>query len=59
MKPTWCTFHSIYWESKASTCLEHYLQWNCNRATALQLTLYAIYQMPFASWEWASNARNM
>jgi hypothetical protein len=20
MKPTWCTFHSIYWESRASTC---------------------------------------
>jgi hypothetical protein len=25
MKPTWCTFRSIYWESKASTCFEHYL----------------------------------
>jgi hypothetical protein len=25
MKPTWCTFHSIYWESKVSTCFEHYL----------------------------------
>jgi hypothetical protein len=25
MKPTWCTFHSIYWVSKASTCFEHYL----------------------------------
>jgi hypothetical protein len=25
LKPTWCTFHSIYWESTASTCLEHYL----------------------------------
>jgi hypothetical protein len=24
MKPTWCTFYSIYWESKASTCFEHY-----------------------------------
>jgi hypothetical protein len=24
MKPTWCTFHSIYWESRASTCFEHY-----------------------------------
>jgi hypothetical protein len=22
MKPTWCTFHSIYWESRASTCFE-------------------------------------
>jgi hypothetical protein len=25
MKPTWCTFHSIYWESRVSTCFEHYL----------------------------------
>jgi hypothetical protein len=25
MKPTWCTFHSIYWESRACTCFEHYL----------------------------------
>jgi hypothetical protein len=25
MKPTWCTFFSIYWESRASTCFEHYL----------------------------------
>jgi hypothetical protein len=25
MKPTWCTFHSFYWESRASTCFEHYL----------------------------------
>jgi hypothetical protein len=24
MKPTWCTFHSIYWESRASTCFRHY-----------------------------------
>jgi hypothetical protein len=26
MKPTWCTFHLIYRESKASTCFEHYLR---------------------------------
>jgi hypothetical protein len=25
MKPTWYTFHSVYWESKAPTCFEHYL----------------------------------
>jgi hypothetical protein len=25
MKTTWCTLHSIYWESRASTCFEHYL----------------------------------
>jgi hypothetical protein len=25
MKPTWCTFHLIYWESRTSTCFEHYL----------------------------------
>jgi hypothetical protein len=25
MKPTWCTFHSIYWESGVSICFEHYL----------------------------------
>jgi hypothetical protein len=25
MKPMWCTFHSTYWESRASTCFEHYL----------------------------------
>jgi hypothetical protein len=25
MKPTWCTFHSIYWELRASTCFKHYL----------------------------------
>jgi hypothetical protein len=25
MKPTWCTFNSVYWESRASTCFEHYL----------------------------------
>jgi hypothetical protein len=25
MKPSWCTFHSVYWESRASTCFEHYL----------------------------------
>jgi hypothetical protein len=25
MKPTWCTSHSIYWESRASSCFEHYL----------------------------------
>jgi hypothetical protein len=25
MKPTWCTFHSVYWESRASTCFKHYL----------------------------------
>jgi hypothetical protein len=25
MKPTWCTFHSVYWVSRASTCFEHYL----------------------------------
>jgi hypothetical protein len=25
MKQTWCTFHSIYWESRASTWFEHYL----------------------------------
>jgi hypothetical protein len=56
MKPTWCTCHSIYWESRASTRFEHYLlilrrrctngTWyiacvHCNRVTALQLTLYA------------------
>jgi hypothetical protein len=25
MKPTWCTFHSFYWESRASTCFDYYL----------------------------------
>jgi hypothetical protein len=25
LKTTWCTFHSVYWESMASTCFEHYL----------------------------------
>jgi hypothetical protein len=25
LKQMWCTFHSIYWESKASTCFKHYL----------------------------------
>jgi hypothetical protein len=25
MKPTWCTFYSIYWESRASKCFEHCL----------------------------------
>jgi hypothetical protein len=25
MKPTWCTIRSLYWESRASTCFEHYL----------------------------------
>jgi hypothetical protein len=25
MKQTWCTFYSIYWESRVSTCFEHYL----------------------------------
>jgi hypothetical protein len=27
IKPSWCTFHSIYWESRASTrtCFKHYL----------------------------------
>jgi hypothetical protein len=25
MKQTWCTFHSVYWESKAATCFEHCL----------------------------------
>jgi hypothetical protein len=34
MKPTWCTFHSIYWEPRAFTCFERYL-WHS------QLTLYA------------------
>jgi hypothetical protein len=24
IKPTWCTFHSLYWELKASTRFEHY-----------------------------------
>jgi hypothetical protein len=23
-KSTWCTFHPIYWESRVSTCFEHY-----------------------------------
>jgi hypothetical protein len=26
MKPTWCTFRSVYWESRDSTCFEHYLR---------------------------------
>jgi hypothetical protein len=25
MKPTWCTFHSVYRESRTSTCFEHYM----------------------------------
>jgi hypothetical protein len=25
VKPTWCTFHSICWESRACTCFKHYL----------------------------------
>jgi hypothetical protein len=25
MKPMWCTFHSVYWESRSSTYFEHYL----------------------------------
>jgi hypothetical protein len=25
MKPWWCTFHLIYWESRACTCFENYL----------------------------------
>jgi hypothetical protein len=25
VKPTWCTFHSVCWESRASTCFEHHL----------------------------------
>jgi hypothetical protein len=25
MKPAWFTFHSVYWESRSSTCFEHYL----------------------------------
>jgi hypothetical protein len=46
MKPTLCTFHSIYWESRTSTCFKHYLL--ILRRTALsvqswhnQLTLHA------------------
>jgi hypothetical protein len=38
MKPTWWTFHSIYWESKASICFEHYLLILRSHS---QLTLYA------------------
>jgi hypothetical protein len=34
MKPTWCAFHSIYWEFRACTCFEHYLlilrRWSTN-----------------------------
>jgi hypothetical protein len=25
MKPTWCTFHSVFWESKGFACFRHYL----------------------------------
>jgi hypothetical protein len=25
VKPTWCTFYSVYWELRVSTCFEHYL----------------------------------
>jgi hypothetical protein len=42
MKPTWCTFHSIYWESRALTRL----QFHCNCATANWHT-HAAYQVPF------------
>jgi hypothetical protein len=33
IKPKWWTFHSIYWESRVSTCFEHYLlilRWRSN-----------------------------
>jgi hypothetical protein len=42
---TWCTFHSIYWESGVSICFEHYLLILRKRCTLQschsQLTLYA------------------
>jgi hypothetical protein len=53
MKPTWCTFLSIDWESRAFTCFEHYLlilrrcytngAWYiaCVQPWHSQLTLYA------------------
>jgi hypothetical protein len=33
MKPTCCTFHSIYWESRASTCFELSLRRHCTNST--------------------------
>jgi hypothetical protein len=33
VKPTWCTFYSVYWELRACTCFEHYLRILRSRCT--------------------------
>jgi hypothetical protein len=62
-KPTWRTFHSVYWELKTSTC---FWLWHDSSFTATvpQPTYTILMQynkclLCSASWGWASNARNM
>jgi hypothetical protein len=54
MKPTWCTFHSVYWESKTSTCFEHYLL--ILRRSAQ--TVFGILRAYNASWLWHGCSAN-
>jgi hypothetical protein len=36
VKPTWCTFYSVYWELRASICFEWYTRWCSGWDAALQ-----------------------
>jgi hypothetical protein len=43
MNPAGCTFHSVYWESTASTCFEHYLlilRWRYTKALGILRACY-------------------
>jgi hypothetical protein len=73
MKPTWCSFHSFYWESRASKCFEHYLlilrgatQTTLSILRACNVirlchycTQYTKCRLCKTSWGWASNAWNI
>jgi hypothetical protein len=53
MNPTWCTFHSIYWESKVPTCFEHYLFILRKRCTNSIWYIACVCQLAVARLQWS------
>jgi hypothetical protein len=59
-------FSFVYWESRASACVKHYLLWDgCGfnatgpQPTDIKRKQYTKCSLCSASWGWTSNARNM
>jgi hypothetical protein len=55
MTPTWCTYQSIYWESRASTCFEHYLLILRRRCTNDIWYITCVCQLAVARLQWNCN----